>query len=61
VQEIIKNENLLQNKIIAIRLESKYADSKNLTGLIANGLLDTYNRPILILNKVKNEDGSFSW
>ena len=61
VQEIIKNENLLQNKILAIRLDSKYADSKNLTGLIANGLLDTYNRPILILNKVKNEDGSFSW
>ena len=51
VYKTIEDENLLENKILAIRLDPKYAADKNLTGLIANGLLDTYCRPILILNK----------
>ena len=60
VLSTIERENLLENKILAIRLDPKYATDKNLTGLIANGLLDTYNRPILILNQVieKEDDGS---
>ena len=58
VLQTIKNENLLENKILAIRLDPKYATDKNLTGLIANGLLDTFNRPILILNReIEKEDG----
>ena len=59
VMKIIEKENLLENKILAIRLDPKYATDKNLTGLIANGLLETFHRPILILNQVieKNEDG----
>jgi single-stranded-DNA-specific exonuclease len=58
VLNTIKKENLLENKILAIRLDPKYATDKNLTGLIANGLLDTFNRPILILNReVEKEDG----
>ncbi len=52
VLKIIEKENLLENKILAIRLDPKYATDKNLTGLIANGLLDTFHRPVLILNKV---------
>ena len=52
VLKTIEDENLLENKILAIRLNPKYAADKNLTGLIANGLLDTFCRPILILNKV---------
>lgn len=60
VLDVIEKENLLENKILAIRLDPKYAADKNLTGLIANGLLDTYNRPILILNKVK-EKGKVYW
>ena len=60
VLKTIENENLLENKILAIRLDPKYAADKNLTGLIANGLLDTYCRPILILNKVE-EDGKVKW
>lgn len=55
VIKIIEEQNLLQNKILAIRLEPKYAADKNLTGLIANGLLDTYHRPVLILNQVKEK------
>ena len=60
VLQTIEDENLLENKILAIRLDPKYAADKNLTGLIANGLLDTYCRPILILNKVV-EDGKVKW
>jgi single-stranded-DNA-specific exonuclease len=52
VLKTIEDENLLQHKILAIRLDPKYAADKNLTGLIANSLLDTFCRPILILNKV---------
>ena len=53
--KIIEKENLLENKILAIRLDPKYATDKNLTGLIANGLLDTFHRPVLILNQVIEE------
>ena len=60
VLKTIKDENLLEHKILAIRLDPKYAADKNLTGLIANGLLDTFCRPILILNKVE-EDGKTYW
>ena len=60
VFQTIKDENLLEHKILAIRLDPKYAADKNLTGLIANGLLDLYCRPILILNKVE-EEGKVYW
>lgn len=60
VLKTIKDENLLEHKILAIRLDPKYAADKNLTGLIANGLLDTFCRPILILNKVE-EEGKIYW
>lgn len=60
VFQIIKDENLLEHKILAIRLDPKYAADKNLTGLIANGLLDLYCRPVLILNKVE-EEGKVYW
>ena len=60
VLQTIKEENLLEHKILAIRLDPKYSADKNLTGLIANGLLDTFCRPILILNKVE-EEGKTYW
>lgn len=60
VFQTIKDENLLEHKILAIRLDPKYATDKNLTGLIANGLLDLYCRPVLILNKVE-EEGKVYW
>ena len=60
VLKTIRDENLLEHKILAIRLDPKYAADKNLTGLIANGLLDTFCRPILILNKVE-EEGKIYW
>ena len=54
IERIIKEKNLLDNKILAIKLESFAAD-RNLTGLIANQLMAKYQRPVLLLNKT--EDG----
>lgn len=61
IKEIIEQQNLLANKILAIRLDPKYAVDKNLTGLIANGLLETYNRSVLLLNYTKDENGKVYW
>ena len=51
IEHIIKEKNLLENKILAIKLDS-FSTDKNLTGLIANQLMSKYQRPVLLLNKV---------
>ena len=51
IENIIKENNLLDNKILAIKLDNFFTD-KNLTGLIANQLMAKYQRPVLLLNKV---------
>jgi single-stranded-DNA-specific exonuclease len=51
IERIIEEKNLLENKILAIKLDTFAAD-KNLTGLIANQLMAKYQRPVLLLNKV---------
>lgn len=53
IEHIIKEKNLLDNKILAIKLDTFAAD-KNLTGLIANQLMAKYQRPVLLLNKTEN-------
>ena len=54
IERIIEEKKLLDNKILAIKLDTFAAD-KNLTGLIANQLMAKYQRPVLLLNKT--EDG----
>ena len=54
IERIIEEKNLLDNKILAIKLDTFSAD-RNLTGLIANQLMAKYQRPVLLLNKT--EDG----
>ena len=51
IERIIEEKKLLDNKILAIKLDTFAAD-KNLTGLIANQLMAKYQRPVLLLNKV---------
>ena len=51
IERIIEEKKLLDNKILAIKLDTFSAD-KNLTGLIANQLMAKYQRPVLLLNKV---------
>lgn len=64
IENIIKENNLLDNKILMIKLDNNHTVDKNLTGLIANQLMAKYQRPVLLLNKVitthtyLNEDGS---
>ena len=50
IERIIKEKNLLDNKILVIKLDTFAAD-RNLTGLIANQLMARYQRPVLLLNK----------
>lgn len=60
IEEIIKEKNLTDNKIIAVKLpEGKV--NRNFTGLIANQLLSEYGHPILLLSEVKHPDGSINW
>ena len=55
IEKIIKDKNLLDNKILVVKLDG-YATDKNLTGLIANQLMAKYQRPVLLLNKVINSE-----
>ena len=59
IESIIEEYNLLDNKILLIRLEDEIIN-KNLTGLIANQLMSKYSRPVLLLHKVE-KDGKVSW
>ena len=61
IERIIEEKNLLENKILVVKLNPEHATDKNLTGLIANQLMSKYQRPVLLLNKIINEDGSISW
>lgn len=60
IEQIIVNQNLLSNKILIIQLDDLITD-RNLTGLIANQLMSEYQRPVLILNRIENEDGTITW
>ena len=61
IEGIIKDCNLLDNKILVIQLDQSMAIEKTLTGLIANQLMAKYQRPVLLLNKVVSDDGVISW
>lgn len=52
IERIIEEENLLKNQILLIRLEKPV--ETNLTGLIANSLMDEYKKPVLLLNKTQD-------
>lgn len=60
MEQIIKDKQLDNNKIIAIKVKSGTITNKNITGLIANKLAKKYNHPVLLLNEVETEDG-ISW
>ena len=60
IENIIKEKDLTNNKIIAVKLPSGKVN-KNFTGLIANQLLTEYKHPILLLNEVKRGDGTLCW
>ena len=62
IEQIIEKNNLLDHKFLVVKLEPEYATDKNLTGLIANQLMAKYQRPVLLLNRVTdNETQKVSW
>lgn len=61
LERIIQEKNLLDNKVLAIKLSPKFAMEKTITGLMANQLMAKYQRPVLLLNQVVNEEGVVSW
>lgn len=61
IDNLIHENNLLDNKILAIRLSKEYQTDKNLTGLIANQLMSKYQRPVLLLNQTEDEEHRVMW
>lgn len=61
LEKIIQEKNLLDNKVLAIKLSPTFAMEKTITGLMANQLMAKYQRPVLLLNQVMNEGGWISW
>lgn len=55
VKQIIKQNNLLDHKILIICIPKETYIEKNLTGLIANQLMAEYQRPVLLLNETQYE------
>lgn len=53
IEKLIKENNLLDNKVLAVRLEGNNESNRNITGLIANILMSKYQRPVLVLNKTE--------
>ena len=53
IEQIIEEQNLLDNKILAIRLNE--VQKTNLSGLIANQLMSIYQRPVLILSRTQHD------
>jgi single-stranded-DNA-specific exonuclease len=61
IEQIIKEENLLQNKLIIVQLSATHSIDRNLTGLVATKIANEYQRPTLVLNESKTEDGELIW
>lgn len=55
IEKLIEERNLLDNKIVAVQLQKELGIDKNILGLIANILMDKYQRPILLLNETEEE------
>lgn len=59
-EQIIKENDLLDKKILIICLPPEARCDTNLTGLIANVLMDKYQRPTLLLNQAE-QDNEICW
>lgn len=57
----IENDNLLDHKILVVQIPKVQEINSNITGLIANQIAATYQRPTLLLNERQSEDGELLW
>ena len=60
IENLIKNNNLLDNKILIVQVPKEANIEKTLTGLIANQLMSKYQRPVLLLNETI-QDNQICW
>lgn len=60
IEHIIEDKHLIDNKIIAVKLDKDHTINKNLTGLVANQLMSKYQHPILILLE-HDDNGHITW
>lgn len=58
IRKQIEVKNLLSNRVLVVQVTNAEA---GLTGLIANKLMSEYQRPVLLLNKVIDENGDIIW
>lgn len=61
IEHTIEENNLLENKILIVKLGPECATDKNLTGLIANQLMAKYQRPVLLLSQTTDEEHGLAW
>jgi len=59
--ELIESKNLLENKILALKMPDSTQEDRNITGLVANKLMGKYQRPVLVVSKKVLGDGSIHW
>lgn len=56
IERIIKEKDLLKNKLLIITLDKSHAINRNLTGLIANKFCAKYQRPTILLMESKDKE-----
>lgn len=56
IERLIEEKNLLENQVLAVKLEGKNESNRNITGLIANQIMGKYQRPVLILNRTVHDE-----
>lgn len=61
IEQIIEEQDLLKNKILAVRLDKEHSINRALTGLCANILMGKYKRPVLLLSQTEDENGYICW
>ena len=61
VERIIKEQSLLDNKILIIKNEDSDEDFRKVTGLVANEIMHKYKMPTLVVHKSVKEDGVICW
>lgn len=61
IEQIIEEENLLKNQILIVRLGAEYAIDKNLTGLVATKIANQFQKPTMIVNETRDEEGNLIW
>ena len=61
IRQIIEDNNLLENKLLVIKLKPEFGVDKRIVGLVANKLMSEYQRPVLLLNYREHENEEVWW